>query len=324
MWPFSRRRRTVDEQRPIIDPAMGDPLAARLIAASKQGDWRTIRDLLIDVEHPDDHMFYVDAAAYVKGVERWIDEWVTAEPRAALPLLVKGAHAIHWAWEARGNGRASTVSREAFKIFFKRLKLAEDCLDEVTERDPDSATPWALLVILGRGRELGVEETRRRFHEATRRHRWHLAAHDQMLQQLCRKWRGSHELMHEFADETVAQMPAGSPLGRLTAIAHLERCVDLERRDEAEAYMGSAEVRADLHAAADRSVRHPDYPRRPGWPLSHNAFAMAFSLAKDWTAAAEQFDAIGGLMTEWPWEYLNFAKRRFRKFRRQALAAGAG
>lgn len=161
MWPFGRGFGQTSGRRVVIDPAMGDPLAARLISASRQGDWRTIRELLANVDHPDDHLFYVTVTTNVDGVEQWVDEWVAA-------------------------------------------------------------------------------------------------------------------------------------------------------------------VRADLRAAADRSVRHPDYPRRPGWPLSHNAFAMAFSLAKDWTAAAEQFDAIGGLMTEWPWEYLNFAKRRFRKFRRQALAAGAG
>lgn len=313
MWPFRR------SGSPTIDPAKGDPVAARLIAASKQGDWRTLREVLAGVEHPDDHTFYVRSAAYVSGVEGWIDEWVAAEPRSALPLLVKGAHAIDWAWEARGAGRANTVSQEAFKLFFQRLKLAEDCLDEVTERDPDSATPWAFLVVLGRGRQLGVDETRRRFKETTRRHPWHLEAHDQMLQQLCRKWGGSHALMHEFAARTVAEMPAGSPLGQLTAIAHLERWLDLKRGEDA-AYLEAAQVRADLHAAADRSVRHPSYQRRPGWPSVHNSFAMAFSLAGEWAAAAEQFDIIGDLMTEWPWQYSPFPKRRFRKLRDRARA----
>ncbi|WP_091559153.1 DUF4034 domain-containing protein [Micromonospora pattaloongensis] len=296
---------------------MGDPIAARLIAAAKQGDWRTIGDTLSDVEHPDDHTFYVRTAAYNSGVERWIDDWVAAEPHSALPLLVKGAHAIHWAWEARGGGRASTVGDEAFRLFFKRLKLAEDCLDEVTDRDRDSATPWVFLVILGRGRQLGIDETRRRFEEVCRRYPWHLEAHDQMLQQLCRKWSGSHDLMHEFAQRTLAEMPAGSPLGRLTATAHLEHWLDLDS-DEDAAYIGSAEVRAQLLAAADRSVRHPDYVRRPGWPSVHNSFATAFSFSGDWTAAAEQFDIIGDLVTEWPWQYMRRPDLAFLEYRKRA------
>ncbi|MFC6020729.1 DUF4034 domain-containing protein [Plantactinospora solaniradicis] len=301
MWPFRRRPKV---ERLTTDPAMGDPVGARLVTAAKQGDWRTIRDTLAAVEHPDDHTFYVRTAAYNSGVERWIDDWVAAEPRSALPLLVKGAHAIDWAWDARGGGRASTVGDEAFKLFFKRLKIAEDCLDEVTERDPDSATAWSFLVILGRGRQLGVDETRRRFEEVRRRHPWHLEAHDQMLQQLCRKWSGSHEQMHDFARQTLADMPAGSPLGRLTAIAHLEHWLDLPSGEDS-AYIRSPEVGAALLAAADRSVRHPDYVRRPGWPSVANSFALAFTLNANWPAAGEQFDLLGDLVTEWPWQYMH-------------------
>jgi hypothetical protein len=316
MWSFRRGQRASGATRLAIDPAMGDPVAARLAAAAKQGDWRTISAELSNVEHPDDHMFYVRAAAYNSGVERWVDDWVAAEPRSTLPLLVKGAHAIDWAWEARGGGRASTVSEEAFKLFFKRLKLAEDCLDDVTDRDRDSATSWAFLVILGRGRQLGIDETRRRFEEVRRRHPWHLEAHDQMLQQLCQKWSGSHELMHEFAQQTLAEMPAGSPLGRLTAIAHLEHWLDLPSGEDA-TYMSSPEVRTQLLAAADRSVRHPYYVRRPGWPSVHNAFAMAFSFSAEWAAAGEQFDLIGDLATEWPWQYMNRPDQAFLQFRKR-------
>lgn len=310
MWPFRRGQRASGQPRLAIDPAMGDPVAARLIVAAKQGDWRTISDVLSGVKQPDDHTFYVRATAYNSGVQQWIDDWVAAEPRSALPLLVKGVHAIDWAWEARGGGRASTVSDEAFRLFFKRLKLAEDCLDEVTDRDPDSATPWAFLVVLGRGRQLGIDETRRRFEEVRRRYPWHLEAHDQMLQQLCRKWSGSHELMHEFAQQTLAEMPAGSPLGRLTAVAHLERWLDLPSGEDA-TYIASAEVRAQLLAAADRSVRHPDYVRRPGWPSVHNTFAMAFAFGTEWAAAGEQFDLIGDLVTEWPWQYMSRPEQAF-------------
>jgi hypothetical protein len=319
MWPFRRRQRAADQVRLAIDPAMGDPTAARLGVAGAQGDWRTISEILSTVQHPDDHTWYVRMAAYQPGVERWIDEWVAAEPRSTLPLLVKGAHAIDWAWAARGNGRANTVSAEAFKLFFKRLKLAEDCLDEVTDRDQDSATPWSFLVVLGRARQLGIDETRRRFEEVRRRYPWHLDAHGQMLQQLCRKWSGSDELMHGFAQQTLAEMPAGSPLGQLSAIAHLEQWLHLPDGEDA-AYITSAEVRAQLLAAADRSVRHPDYVRRPGWPSIHNEFAMALSFSTEWAAAGEQFDLIGDLVTKFPWQYRHRADLAFLRARELTYA----
>lgn len=296
--------RTVGARRVDIDPAIGDPLGVRLLAAARQGDWRTIADAMPGVSHPDDHAFYTRLVAYNPGVERWVDDWVAAEPRAALPLLVKGCRAIDWAWEARGSGRAKGVSRDAFAVFFQRLELAEACLTEVTERDPDSATPWAFKVLLGRARQLGIDETRRRFDEACRRHPGHVDAHTHMLQQLCRKWSGSHALMHDFAERTVAAMPAGSRLGGLVAWAHVERWLDASG-DEGMAYLRSPEVRASVGAAADRSIRRPDFERRPGWPAVPNVFAMTFSLMEDHAAAVEAFDVAGDHVTELPWAYLS-------------------
>lgn len=319
MWPFRRRRKpsAPDEPTLTIDPAMGDETARRLIDASEAGDWRTIRDVLSTVEDPDDFTFYVHRAAFVDGVENWVDEWVEAEPRSSLPLLVKGAGAIHWAWQARGSGRASTVGSEAFKVFFRRLKIAESCLEEVTERDRDGAAGWAFRVILGRARQLGIDETRRRFEEVRKRHPWHVEAHEHMLQQLCPKWGGSHEQMHRFALETLEAMPPGSPLGQLVPAAHLEHWLDLPSGEDAE-YIGSDEVTAQLFEAANRSILHPAYVRRPRWPTLHNSFAMAFCWSGELVAAAQQFDVIGDLVTEWPWQYAGNTVEAFQDYRRRA------
>jgi hypothetical protein len=48
---------------------------------------------------------------------------------------------------------------------------------------------------------------------------------------------------------------------------------------------------------------------------------MAFSRAGDRHAAAEQFDVIGDLATQWPWEYLDQDPgRRFSAMRHDAYA----
>ena len=297
-------QRKLGEHPPALDPALGDALGTRLLAAARQGDWRAIGDLMAGVEHPDDHTFYVRLVAYNPGVERWVDDWIAAEPQATLPLLVKGARAVDWAWEARGSGRARTVLREAFAVFFQRLELAEACLAEVAEREPDSATPWAFMVVLGRARQLGLDETRRRFAEACRRYPWHRESHYQMLQQLCRKWSGSHELMHEFAARTVTAMPPGSPLGGLVPTAHLEQWLDTDGEVGMD-HLRSRPARDAVRAAADRSIHHPDFTRRPGWPFAPNAFAMFYSLIEDHRAAIAAFDIAGDHVVDWPWKYLN-------------------
>ncbi|MEV4542921.1 DUF4034 domain-containing protein [Micromonospora echinaurantiaca] len=321
MWPF--RRRTKQAEATVqVDPAKGDPLARTLREALQRRDWHTARDLLTPVSDPDDHAFYLSVAAGVPGVQDWIGEWIDAEPRCTLPVLVRGTHAVFWAWEARGGARASQTRQEQFQEFWRRLKLAENCLDEVAERDPDDTTARAFLVTSARGRQVDRDEAQRRFDEVVARHPWHRIAHEHMLQYRCEKWFGSHEEMFDFARAALAKAPAGSPLGQLVPTAHLEKWLDLPSGEDA-AYLDDDAVRAELNAAADHSVRHPDYHARPGWPTVHNLFAMAFAMAGDLRSAAGQFEVIGDLVTEWPWQYLNGRDPAapFLAWRRQAADA---
>lgn len=317
MWPF-RRTGSV----PAVDPALGDPGAAQLRADLTKRDWRAAHEFLRTVDHPDDVVFYLNVASEVPGVQAWITEWIDGEPKSTLPLLVRGAHAIEWAWQARGTAFAKDTSQAQFQMFARRLKLAEDCLNEAVERDRDDPTGWALLITTAMGRGLGVNEARRRFAEAIARHRWHVGAHLRLLTQLKAKWGGSHDEMHQFADGTVAGAPPGSPLGMLVVEAHLERWLGLPAGEDV-AHLRQPEVRAALHQAADRSVRHPAYQRRPGWPAAYNRFAMAFWVAGEYDAAAGQFDAIGDLITEWPWDCLNDGPRAFVKARSECYAKRA-
>lgn len=301
MWLFRRHAKMTV---PTIDPALGDPAGTALLANLTRRDWRSAHDFLRTVDDPDDLAFYVGLASDVPGLQAWVNEWVEAEPRSSLPVLVRGAHAIGWAWQARGNARAKDTSEAQFRIFAQRLKIAEDCLNDAVGRDRNDPTGWALLITTAIGRSLGQDEVRHRFAEAVARHRWHRGAHYGLFKKLCAKWGGSHDQMHQFADETAATAPPGSPLGALVAEAHIERWLDLPAGQDV-AHMHQPEVRAALHEAADRSVRHPAHRRRPGWPGAHNMFAMAFWLADEHDAAAEQFDAVGELVTGWPWRYLS-------------------
>jgi hypothetical protein len=308
MWPFRSKKQSPAvgaqhrEAGPVIDKAKGDPGARQLRAALERRDWAVVRDFLNTVEHPDDRAFYLGICADVAGVQDWIEEWIAAERHSTLPLLVRGCHAVYWAWEARGGARAESTSERQFQGFFERLRLAENCLDEVVDRDPDDTTAWAFLVTAARGRQVGRDEAAQRFAQVVRRHPTHQTAHQQMLQFLCKKWFGSTEEMFDFARTAAAGAPAGSLLPELIAVAHIEHWLDLPS-EEKDPYIMSAPVRAELRAAAERSIWHPDYRHRPGWPSPFNSFALAFSFAEDYPAAAAVFDAIGDNVTEWPWYY---------------------
>ena len=306
------------QRGPAIDPSQGDPGAARLRETLAAQDWAGARDVLEATPHPDDRAFYLDVAGTVQGVQDWIGEWAGKDP---LAQLVRGCHAVRWAWEARGAYQAEFTAEDQFKLFFERLRVAESCLYDATERLPDEAASWAFLVTTARGLQLPVEDASHRFGQAVERHPGHQLAHDEMLQTLCEKWSGSHRQMHAFAVEAVEKSPQGSMMAHLLAMAHLEVAIDLEGPVQGE-YLRRTDVRDSLHQAAQRSIFSPEAQFRPGWPRYANSFAVAFSLADDLPAAAAAFDVIGDLVTLQPWGYLGGDEsEKFAEARDRAYAA---
>ncbi|GAA2593217.1 hypothetical protein GCM10010435_85230 [Winogradskya consettensis] len=298
MWPFKRDKPAAPTI--VFDPTFGDPTARSLIAAADNGDWKYARDVLTATTDSNIRAFLLGVLCDRQGPQPWIDQWVAAEPHSALPFLVKGSHAAGWAWQARGNGGADTVSQEQFAVFFRRLKVAEDALDDAIARDPDNPIAWTELIHTAVGRQLGLEEAERRFEQVIARNRWHRGAYHVLLQQKCAKWGGSDELALDFARRTVAAMPDGNPLGTLIAWAHFEIAAQISGED----YLARPEVVAEVHAAANRSIFHPAFPRTPGFQSSFGIFAIAFGGGGEARAAQSCFDAIGDYPSEQPWSYL--------------------
>ncbi|MFD8073093.1 hypothetical protein ACFV3E_10635 [Streptomyces sp. NPDC059718] len=297
-------RRWAPRPSPRLDPARGNPALADLRAAAAAADWPAIRERLSAVADDRERSWLVANVVDVDGWERWMPAVVAAEPDSGLAQLVAGARQVTWAWEARTGLRAQHVSREQFQVFHERLEVAEDLLYRAAELEPAWASPWYFLQMSGRGLQVGPDLARLRFEATVRRSPLHLGAHQQQLQQVCRKWGGSHEEMHAFARESMLAAPEGSDLGVLVAVAHLEHWGDLDRGDDT-AYMLRLQVEKELHEAADRSYRNAAYQGALDPVGTFNAFAMAFALAGEKKAAAEAFAATGGLVTEFPWQYLN-------------------
>ncbi|GAA2567734.1 hypothetical protein GCM10010435_46860 [Winogradskya consettensis] len=315
MWPFKKSR----SPELTADPAGGDPRARLLIDALTARDWRTAKDVLAGVTDPDARAYLMEAAANVSGVQEWIREWIDAEPDSTLPVLVKGCHAVNWAWEARGAKRAEYTQQEQFRDFFHRLRIAENALDEVIDRDPADVTARTWLVTTSRGRQIDADEARARFDAVAARHPFHVVAHEQRLQYLCKKWFGSHEEMFAFAREATAAAPAASLIPELIFIAHIEMWLTLPGGEDAE-YIGTEEVAAELHAAAEKSIFHPDLEFTHGWIPRANAFAMGFDLAGESEAAARVFDLLGDNVGGWIWAYRGDAVTQFREARDRAYA----
>ncbi|GLW30144.1 DUF4034 domain-containing protein [Actinoplanes regularis] len=313
MWPFAAK----------IDPTLGDPRARALLTALRTADRATVREIFTATTDPDERAFLMVAADDVPGVQDWIGQWIADEPESTLPVLIRGCHAVSWAWEARGSRRANVTSKSSFQEFFRRLRIAENCLDEVIERDPDEVLAWTWLTTSARGRQIPAEQAAARFREVTKRAPFLLHAHEQRLQYLCRKWFGSHQEMFAFAREATASAPAGHPLPGVLASAHIEYWLDLPAGQD-DTYMTTPAVRADLIAAAEKSVLHPDFVKVAGWATRANTLAMALHMGQEFAHAARVFDVIGDNVTEWPWFYRTLfggPARKFAQARRDAYRA---
>ena len=304
--------------RPVpIDPTFGDPELAALRAAVTATDWPATAAILRPCRDRGDH---ARLTWLIKNVEDLGGDFLLMLPKRQpgdpLALTVAGARHVAWAWQARSGAQASRVTQQQFQTFHERLRTAEAHLYAAVEADPESAAPWCFLTMSSRGLEHGQEVTRRRFEAGTRRAPHHLAQHEAMLQQVCAKWSGSHEQMHEFARQSLAQAPSGSGIGALTAQAHLEHWLDLPK-DERAGYMRRPEVRAELTEAAAASVLHPAYAATESPYGALNAFAMAFWLAADRNTARELFRRIGDHPTRFPWAYAGDPGKVFATARQQ-------
>lgn len=298
-----------------IQHDFGDPELAALRAAVRQGNWDATAAILQRCRDRGDHnrLIWLITCVDELGGNFLLDigRLRTGDP---LARTVSGARHIAWAWEAWPGAPASRVGQEQFRLFHERLRLAEEHLYAAAELDPGSAAPWSLLTTASRGLQHGPDVTRRRFEAGVRRAPTSAVLYAAMLEQLCVKWGGSHEEMHSFSRELLADAPPGSPLGALTATAHIEHWLDLPQAERS-AYIRFPDVIEELRRAADASVLHPDFaPSESPYPAL-NVFAMAFWLAGDEAGARMLFERIGDYPTRSPWVYcgnpgLVFAKAR--------------
>lgn len=298
-----------------IDKLLGDPDAHRFQRELARGRWQEFHQFLEGTTDWATRHWYVRQLSDISARPAWMDEWVAARPDSAIPLLFRGSHGMHWAWQARGNGWANTVKQDAWAVFHSRLVAADEDLTRAAALDPHDPCPWEVSLPVVRGLSLGQVEGRRRFDEAHRRDPWNLFACVDMIQVTAKKWGGSHEAMFEFARSASAQAPEGSSAHRVIPLAHIEKWLDLRNAAWGnQGYFLQAEVWSEIYAAAAKSIRSPRY--RDGltsWG-DRNAFAFCFDLMADVTAAREQLKIIGPRITH-PWTMFSDPMARVRRAR---------
>lgn len=295
--------------------ALGDARVFALREAARAGDWEAVKAALAPFDLGRDHQVLGELAD-VDGVQDWIGRAVEEDKEhRATALLISGARHINWGWEARTTARAVNVTQDQWRVFHQRLEIAEEHLLEAAESRPEWVAPWRRLLTSGRGMSLGpvVNETRR--DAALRRDPLDLETHVEWVSQLQPRWGGEPGQALEFARDALTRAPAGHRLGCVIAVAHIEDWVESDGGD----CLQTTRIQMELRDAADRSILHPAYVRRPGWQWEYNLFAMALSLANELLRVRKVFQELDGAYTGRPWQlYFAEPEKQFARHHRRA------
>ena len=302
-----------------FDDDLGDPAAHALRDQLEEGRITEAAAWLAAVRQWDARAFYVDCASRWSGRPAWLDPWVASSSASALPLLVRGDHAIHWAWAARGNAWEPAPGAEA--TFEERLLLAESDLRHAAELDPGDPTAPCLLIRVARGRRLSLAEKFDTFQMLVARDPRHRRGHAEMLRSLTEKWGGSHDLMFQFARSARDGAPAGSPLHTLIVEAHIERWLVADREGPDADYWHRPAVVEDVSEAAAAYLAAPPVEATPLDIIDRSHFAFAFSAMGEWVAARRHFQAMS-LPYRWPWAMFGDPAELITQARSRALSSG--
>jgi len=131
-----------------------------------------------------------------------VAEWHKEEPDSYAADLAEVIVWRMWAWHARGEGFASTVTPEGWKLFSERLAHAQQVLDRCKARAMKSPLWYQLSLVIARDSGWDTKRYRAMLDEATSRFPWYVTFYTSTSKFLSPKWGGSYEALDEFARQT--------------------------------------------------------------------------------------------------------------------------
>jgi hypothetical protein len=289
-----------------LRPTDPDPRAQQLVTALKGGNVQPLFAFLQQLgEDWDARAYYLDNL--LVHMKREVLDQVCATSPSPLAFLVRGAHCIHWAWEARGRGRSDQVSPQAWALFEQRLAWAKNDLFMAAQGDPRDPTPHAKLLTIAKAESVPDDEAYRIFQQVIARQPDHYLGHMTMVSLLSERWGGSHDKALQFARQRAAGAPPGSDLPMIVVEAYLDVWSYIVVFDGNSAgaltYLMQPHVRQEITAAYERSLG-AGCRVRASTVCYRNTAALAFHLLQDPQKVRREFDQIGQHFTEYPWVYL--------------------
>src|SRR5262249_10967875 len=135
-----------------------------------------------------------------------LQKWVAQYPKSITARVALASAFTEYAWSARGDGFASTVSEDGRRLFGERLMVAEKILTEAKAL-PEKCPHWYATmetVAMGRGWERSRFDSL--FEEAVEYEPQYHYFYTYKANYLLPRWHGEAGEMEKFADETAVRL----------------------------------------------------------------------------------------------------------------------
>lgn len=208
-----------------------------------------------------------------------VDPWIR--------LVTKGTYHINKAWEARGSGWASEVTRWGWHIFGKELSRARNCLTEAHALHPEFPEASAFMITVSMGSR-GKDKPREWFDRAVFAQFDYLPAYNSMFWAVRPRWGGSHKEMYELGLECLntERFDTEVPRNFLTALW----TIGSELKEWRSAYQQPG-VYENLQIFFNGMLNEPTRAADKNYWLS--VYAVASWAAGQYPDAKKLFDEVG-------------------------------
>jgi hypothetical protein len=224
-----------------------------------------------------------DEAAFKK-----VDEFMSSDPAwKALRLKVKGDFYVRWAWKARGDGLADTVTEDGWKKFGERLKEARKALEESWSLNPGDGRVATIMLTVEKGIGGNRDEMEKWFGRAMKADGNNKEACIAKMDWLDPKWNGTIEDMMAFGKACRDSKNWRAGITVLLVDAYT-RALSHMPKDERQEYISSPEVRREIKAVFDDYLQHIPLDNR-----ERSRYAAFCYMTNQHAEADRQFQILG-------------------------------
>ncbi|MEU2062505.1 hypothetical protein [Streptomyces sp. NPDC013455] len=254
----------------------------------------------------------------VAQISRFLDQggsdWDRRTHRISVLAEFLAASQLPRSWAARQPDNATALVLHAWaQVVHARARedrggtvgAAESCL-RAAELAPGDPTPWVALLKVARWERWRQPQVFGVWNEVLARDRWNREAYMSMLAYLAPEEAGSRLQILEFVDALGARMPANAPCAATELTAQVHQYHAILGRGGYEALVARTHWNQGMAAHALDRVAHswaqPGFLRHARTVADLNLLAYALMAADRRADARAVFDAVGGIVTAWPWE----------------------